>query len=104
MPKQVQGWRGTVPQRWHWREGPCKRSHYFDMDFYLMKERLEERDMEIQRTATENNEADSQTGLMDCGMDLPVMLLAALPMAVGQWGGDRNTAYRHWKLDWDWMP
>ena len=64
-----------------------------------MKERLEERDMEIQRTATENNEADSQTGLMDCGMDLPVMLLAALPMAVGQWGGDRNTAYRHWQLD-----
>jgi hypothetical protein len=39
-------------------KGPSKRSRYFDMDFYLMKERLEEKEMEIQRTDTENNEAD----------------------------------------------
>ena len=29
-------------------------------------------------------------------------LLAALPMAVGQWGGDRNTAYGH-ALEEDWQ-
>ena len=39
-------------------KGPSKRSRYYEMDFYLMKEELEKKEMELQRTATENNEAD----------------------------------------------
>jgi hypothetical protein len=39
-------------------KGPSKRSRYFDMDFYLMKEEVEKGNMEIQRIDTESNEAD----------------------------------------------